>query len=266
MSAFDIYNDETRKKYINKMSPMALNDYLKNMEKLSKKRPEFMEIYNKDLDFLLSSPIKTQKGGNPLINLFMGNTNSTASEVCATETYINRINNITNNTYCPVITQKTKKCDNTCSSRFNELDNIKTVLKEDCRKKTSEWVTAVHRFIEIILCCSSLFGKAEYEPFRDVYFKDISKLIASSPKFTKESFSYMNKIMQNQKNIISEDFMKEYSELRNKKKTMTYTQHKTQKEKLIGDYITKLGQNGFQIVYTSKFVEKIIYAYKNQNK
>ena len=59
--------------------------------------------------------------------------------------------------------------------------------------------------------------------------------------------------------------MKKYSELRNKKKAKTINnlQYKTEKEKIIKYYIENLGQNSFQTVLTSKFVEKIINSYKN---
>lgn len=267
----NIFNDEYRKNFLRIADYKSLNDYLKNMDKLSKKGGKYLDMYSKDIDYLLTlNDTQYQDGGN-IMNLFMrGNNKSTSSEkqqmteVCNTEAYVNKITNITQNSYCPIVTQKTNKCDNTCVNRFSELQSISQVLSDDitCKKQSSDWIKAIRKFIDILICCGSTFSQDQYEPLRTIYFKNLSKLITNNPKFLKEAFTYLNKILQNEDNILSEDFMKQYSELRNKKHTMTQAQYITAKEKLIGDNIIKLGPSGFQTVYTSKFVEKVIYAYK----
>jgi hypothetical protein len=269
-----IYNDDHRRTFLRNADPRSLNEYLKNMEKLSKRKPQYMEIYTKDLDFLLNvNDAQYQNGGN-ILNFFGGGKNNNnnsekqATEVCNTEVYVNRIKNITQNSYCAITTQKTKNCDNTCDNRFNELQLIKQILVNDasCIKSGNDWIKAITKFIDIMICCGTTFSLEQYEPLRTVYFKELSKVIANNPKFTKEAYFYLNKILSNEKNRLSTDFMKAYSKLRSEKTKTTRTQYDAAKEKLIGEYIVKLGPLGFQIVYTSKFVEKVINAYKQQNK
>lgn len=266
----DIFNDEYRKNFIKKANYKSLNDYLKNMEKLSKKGGIYLEMYNKDLEFMLIQNDTYQNGGN-IFNLLTGSksnpNNKLMSEqpVCDTEGYIGRINSITKNSYCSLVTQQTNNCNNRCSNRFNEFESIKQALNNNisCKSNNKDWVRAIHKFVDIMLCCGNLFSKDEYEPLRTIYFKDLTKIITHNPKFLKETFSYLGKILQNERGKLSEEFMKKYLELRNKKNTFTSQQYKEEKEKLIKYYIEVLGPNGFQTVYMSKFVEKIINSYKN---
>jgi hypothetical protein len=272
MSNNNIFNDSYRKNFIKNADYKSLNDYLKNMDKLSKKGGRYVDMYNKDLEFILTlNDTQYQNGGN-IFNLFTV-TKSDGSKrilseqqpVCDTEGYVNRITNITKNSYCSLVTQQTNNCDNTCVNRFNELDIIKKVLDDNisCKTNTFDWVKAVHKFIDIVLCCGDLFSKDEYEPFRTIYFKELSKIITHNENFLKESFGYLTKILQNERGKLSDEFMKKYSDLRLKKQTLTKIQYKSDKDKLIKEYIVKLGPNGFQTIYSSKMVEKIVNAYKN---
>jgi len=270
-----IFDDDFRKNWLKTTDYKSLNEYLKNMEKLSiKKGGKFLDMYNKDIDFLLYVNDKQYQDGGNIMQLF-GLDNKTknksndkqiqASEVCNTEAYINKITNITQGSYCPIITQKTNNCDNTCTNRFNELSLIKQTLLDDtsCKKKNNDWQKAVNKFIDLLMCCGNLFSQDQYEPLRNIYFKELSKIITNNPKFLKEAFSYLSKIIPNEKNKISNEFMKQYAELRNSKNKLTQSQYIDTKEKLIANSITKLGPNGFQTVYISKFVEKVINAYNN---
>jgi len=267
-----IFDDQYRENFMKVADPLSLNEYLKNMQKLSKRKGgKFLEIYNKDMAYILNLNDTVYQDGGNLGILFPGLTmssqsggvvTSTATEVCDTEAYIGKINNITKNSYCNIITQKTNNCDNTCESRFNELETIKKVLQPDCRGLTQNHIKAIQKFIDIIMCCGTTFASNDYETLRTIYFKDLSKIITKNNGYLKEAFSYLSKILQNEKNKLSEAFMRDYMELRIKKVSMPRPTYKAAKEKLISDYITKLGEGGFAKVYASKLVEKVIHAYK----
>ena len=269
----NIFNDDYRKNFLKMSDVKSLNEYLKNMEKLSKKGGKYLEMYDKDIDYLLGiTDTQNQNGGNIMKLFGMGNKDKNTasekqvSEVCNTEGYVNKITNITQNSFCSIVTQKTQNCDNTCVKRFDELNIIKQTLSDDmaCKGKNNDWIKAISKFIDLLMCCGNLYSQDSYEPLRTIYFKDLSKIIVNNPKFLKEAFSYLNKILQNERGKLSNEFMKSYAELRNSKSSLTQSQYIAAKEQLIANFITKLGPSGFQTVYISKFVEKVIYAYKNK--
>ena len=113
MSNDNIFNKDYRRKFISRADSNRLNDYLKNLEKLSiKKGGKYTEIYNDDLNFLMDmmdemekKDVISQSGGH-LLNMFVGinikpskklnsKNNVEESEMQDTETYISRINKIT---------------------------------------------------------------------------------------------------------------------------------------------------------------------------
>ena len=267
-----IFDDMYRENFMKTADPMSLNEYIKNMSKLAQRKGgRFMEIYNKDLDYLVNINDTQYQDGGDLSTLFSQipkkqqvneQHNNTMTEVCDTEAYIGRINNLTKNSYCNITTQNTGICDNTCDARFQELETIKRVLNPDCKAMNLNHVKAIRKFIDIIMCCGDLFASNEYEPLRTIYFKDLSKVITKNDAYVKEAFSYLTKILQNEKNKLSEAFMQDYAALRKAKPTTPRAQHKANKERLIGDYINRLGPEGFQKVYSSKLVEKVINSYK----
>lgn len=268
----NIFDDAFRKNFLKMADYGTLNEYLKNMEKLSKKGGRYMEMYNSDLEYLLHLNDNYFQDGGNFFGLITGQNNDSKrimseQPVCDTEGYIRKINNLAENSYCAFITQKTAKCNNSCESRLEEMNLIKQVLKNEstCQKTGKDWEMALRKFIDIIICCGELFSKDEYEVFRKVYFKEISKLIVTNPKFLLETYNYLNKVLKNEKNKISEEFMKKYSELRKRKKSEQISQqeYKKIKDELIKEYILKGGPDGFSIVYTSKIAEKIINSYKN---
>jgi hypothetical protein len=266
-----IFDDKYRENFMRAADPISLNSYLKNMNKLAKRKGgKFMEIYNKDLTFLVGLNDTMYQDGGDLSTLFSQlpkkqiapRYDNQMTEVCDTEAYIGRINNITKNSYCTLTTQDTGICDNTCETRFQELETIKKVLNPDCRSMNLNHIKAIRKFIDIVICCGDVFTKTEYEPLRTIYFKDLSKVVTKNDGYLREAFSYLTKILQNEKNKLSEEFMRDYSTLRKAKSSTPRAQHKANKEKLIGNYITKLGPEGFQKVYSSKLVEKVINSYK----
>ena len=266
----NVYNFEYRKNFMRNADVNSLNEYLKYMEKLSKKGDKYLTLYNEDIDFLVNS--SSQSGGN-ILDILLGqktaksNIDPVASEVCNTEGIFNKLNNITGNSFCSLTTQQTKKCDNRCESRLDEVNLIRNVLnKENTHpNSTMDWISAIRKFSDIVLCCGNVFSKNEYELFRTVYFKDILKIISHNPKFTREAFNYLGKILRNEKNKLSDEFMKRYSELRSIKNKFTPQQYKNEKANLINYYISKYGDKGFETIYSSKMVEKIIHSFKMNN-
>lgn len=103
----NIFNKEFRINFLKKADSNTLNDYLKNLEKLSKKGGKYLEIYNDDLFFLnemidnSTDDIFNSGGGvfqmmtnqktKPQKN---NNDNVEYSEVQNTETRVNKINHI----------------------------------------------------------------------------------------------------------------------------------------------------------------------------
>ncbi len=268
----NLLNDEYRRRFIQKCDSMTLNQYLKNMERLSKKNAKFKAIYDSDIKYILSMT-KPMSGGG-ILSLLFGTKVAPGQEaimsersVCDTEGYVNRINNLTKDTFCAITTQQTAQCDNRCDTRLGELGTIKKILLADlgCKIQSNDWIRAVRKFIDIVLCCGNTFAKPENEPLRTIYFKELSKLVTSNPKFLKEAFSYSSRILRNESGKLNDAFMREYAEMRATKKTKSKSEYSKIKAALIAKYINKLNPNGFEIVYSSKLIEKIINAYKKAN-
>lgn len=265
----NIFDDEYRRNFIKTADYKSLNSYLKTMDKLSQKGGKYKEIYYKDLDYVMSINDTHYQDGGDLFGLLTDKPQSagqymTEQPVCDTEGYIKRINNLTQNTFCSLTTQQTKLCDNRCEARLAELEKIKTVLDAEKQnvKTGNDWVKAIHKFIDIVVCCGQTFAKDNNKIFRELYFKYLSKLIISDKKFLHEAFNYLGKILQNEKGKLSEDFMRKYSDLRVKKNSMTTEEYRNKKQALMSEYIVNLEPRGFETVYTSKLVEKILNAYK----
>lgn len=262
----NILNPEYRKNFLRKADVNGINEYLKYMEKLSKRGPNYLQLYSDDIDFLLNSNDSAFQIGGNIFSLLTGKkeNNQIVSEVCDTQNIVNKLNNITGNSFCSLTTQKTKKCDNRCETRMDELNNIRDVLKKEnsCASASMDWIPAIRKFSDIVLCCGSVFSQAEYEPFRTIHFKEIAKIISHNPKFTKESFNYLARIFKNEKNKLSDEFMKKYHELRKKKNSLSSEQYHIEKSNLITTYINKYGDKGFEIVYASKLFEKVINSYR----
>lgn len=242
-----IFDDKYRENFLRNSDPLALNDYLKNMERLSRKGGKYLEMYNKDMIFLLElNDTVFQDGGNIGSIFSRSQTKSNTQEQtpivteqpCDTEVYIGRINNITNK-----IVQSTN----------TDLEIIKKALIDNSDYNNKK--KAIIKFIDTIMHQDSVFIK-EYDDIRIKYIKELSNLIAKNNDYMKEAFVYLTKILQTNKNIISEEFMKDYINLRNKK---ILPEYELLKEKLINDYNKKLG---IEKVYASKFVEKVINEYK----
>lgn len=269
MSNNNIFNTDYRRKFLKLADLPTLNEYLKNMERLSLKGGKYLDIYNSDVEYLINMNDSVFLKGGGFLDVFFGK-QEVQKPVCDTEAAIKKINDITQNSYCSLYYQQTKKCDNRCLPRLDEIDSIRSVLQKEntCVCTGKDWIKAIHKFIDVVICCGSFFSKDEFEPFRTVYFKDIVKLLTTNEKFLKETYKYLSKIIQNENSIISDDFIREYHILRAKKSTTPIASYNEEKEALIKKYLTtfdKLGDNGFSIIYTSKLVEKIRSSFKRMN-
>ena len=49
-----LFDDNYRENFLRTADPLTLNDYLKNMEKLARKGGKYLEMYNKDLYYLIN--------------------------------------------------------------------------------------------------------------------------------------------------------------------------------------------------------------------
>ncbi|AYV76945.1 MAG: hypothetical protein Barrevirus5_4 [Barrevirus sp.] len=245
-----IFDDTYRQNFIANTDPIKLNDYLKNMERLSRKNNKYLEMYNKDIFFLVELNDQMSQNESTSLNLLPGYNNMMTEQECATDVYIGRFNNITQATITTV--PKVPKAE-------NELETIKNTLANPLDTLTENKKKAISRFIDIIMYCESVFIK-EYDITKIEYINTLTKLIANTNSYMKEAFIYLTKILQTNKNKVSEEFMKSYIDLRTKKKLSDY---KSLKKKLLTDYLNKLGQ---EKLYASKFVEKIIDRYKRSPK
>jgi hypothetical protein len=261
-----IFDNSYRRNFIKNADCKALNEYLKNMEKLSKRGNKYLAIYNDDMDYILNSLSNSQAGGD-FFGLLFGDKNKaimTEQPVCDTEGYINRINNLTKNSYCSIITQKTNQCDNTCESRLMEMDLVKQILtnEAECIHVGKDWEKAIVKFIDMVICCGNIVTQKEYEDFRKNYFVCILKIITRNNKFLKYAYTYLNTILRNEEKKISPTFIKAISDLRKKKGNINYA---TEKKKLIENSINNR-EIGFTKTYISKMVEKIYNAYTKMAK
>lgn len=237
-----IFDDKYRENFLRTANPLALNDYLKNMQRLSKKGGKYLEMYNKDMIYLLDlNDTVFQDEGNmgTIFSTAPQSQNIATEQPQNTEVYIGRLTNITEKTIpapqSPFITIK------------NILLNPNSSL-EDKNK-------AINNFIDNLMNNNSVFIQ-EYNETTIKQIKELSNIIAKNIELMKYAFMYLTKVLQTSRNKVSEDFMKSYMELRNNKSLPTYN---TLKDKLMKEYISKVGT---EKVYTSKFVEKVINSFK----
>ena len=244
-----IFDDNYRENFIRSADPIALNDYLKNMERLSRKGGKYLDMYNKDLIYLLDLNDTVYQDGGNLGTLFSQASERPISntEQYNTEAYLGKIHNITQHV----------------KPKPSELETLKDILIIDLPYDNNK-KKALYRFIDIIMTNNNdIFISNEYSQEKIKYLKDLSKLISNNNEYMQESFLYLTKLLQNKeiKNKLSEVFMKEYIEIRQKKNNIQRNDYKLLKDKFISGYINKLGQDK---IYASKFVEKIINSYKKQ--
>lgn len=249
----NIFNKDYRRNFIKNSDNITLNEYLKNIEKLSKKGGKYLDIYNEDLTYLgelsdaMEDDIFKRKGN--IFDMIFGNSNLNINEEeseedidnsppCNTEAFVNKINKITQKDFNkPKIDEET-----------NELNKIKYFL-ENNQFNNSEWINIINRYIEILLNHTK----------ENKQLNTIFKQILQNPKYLKQAYYQTMKILNSDKDKkISMEFIKYYRDLRKNKDTMDKNKYKTIKERLINEQIKKLGPNANILINKSKLVEKII--------
>lgn len=244
--ADNIFDDNYRRNFLSKADFKSLNDYLKNMDRLSKKKGgKYLELYNKDLEFIMSLNDDVFQDGGDIISIFGKKPNNTdddeddekeitmTEQVCDTEAYVTRINNIVSK----------------APNKETELSMIKDKIQNNINIKQH-----IQRFIDIIKTIDNSITQNDFN-----LIKQITKLVSSNKLCLKEVFEYMGKALD--KNLVPQEFIPKISELRSKKNTMTKAQYNNVKDTLIKTYVKKIG---FRAVCIGKLVEKIIYVYKNK--
>jgi len=101
-----LFDDNIRRKMISTMDFKTLNEYLKNMDRMAKRKGgKYLEIYNKDLEYTMTlTDTEYQDGGNLFSLSGIQNNNITnndssdeekqttmTEQVCDTEAYVQRI-------------------------------------------------------------------------------------------------------------------------------------------------------------------------------
>lgn len=242
MSDNRIFDDKYRENFIKTADILTLNDYLKNMQRLSRKGGKYLEMYNKDIAYMLELNDDYQDIGNTAS--FLSNPlNSLTEQPVNTEVYLDRFNNITQ-----------KVVNN--SKSISDLENIIDILLDN-KKSYDEKKKTIYKFIDNLFNHNDIFIK-EYTDTKINDTLKIANIISKNIDYMKDAFLYLTKVLQNNRNKISEEFMKDFIELRNKKQ-INVKEYQLIKNKLIKEYSDKIGT---ERVYTSKFVEKIINAYK----
>ena len=242
----NIFNKEYRRNFIKNSDNLTLNEYLKNLEKISKKGGKYLEIYNEDLSYLtqisdeMESEIFNKKKGNIFSMVFGQNYEKVDIEEqdsdspCNTEAFVNKIHKITQKTMVPRID--------------NELNDIKISLETN-QFRNSDWINNINKFVQLI------FIKIPQE----LQIKNILKIIKNDPKYTKQAYHQLMSILNSgkDKEKISIDFLKYYRELRKNKEKMGQQKYQIIKEKLTSDQLKKSGKDAETIIQRSKIVEKI---------
>ncbi len=240
-----LFDNKYRKKFIKNAGFNELNEYLKGMEKLSKKGGKYLEIYNEDIAYLLDESIFPTNTNS--LNIFCGNksnrSTNTESEMCDTETNIKHINKIIGNV--PQI------------NYFDELNKIEDNIRNDQHIKNT-----LKNFIDIVISCSSLNDISEYQI--ENFFKTITSLIKDNKTAIYEGYKYFNTILKNHKKKIIVDFIKKMCVLKDKKKNdPTYLNYKIEKEILIQNYCDIYG---FESIMATILFNKIYNAYNKMQK
>ena len=238
-----LFDDNIRRKMISTMDFKTLNEYLKNMDRMAKRKGgKYLEIYNKDLEYTMTlTDTEYQDGGNLFSLSGIQNNNITnndssdeekqttmTEQVCDTEAYVQRINNIINKT----------------PQKETELNLIKTKITKNNDKN------CIYRFIDIVKSIDNSLTQNEYN-----LIKELTKIITNDKILIKDAFDYMGKALG--KTDVSQEFIQKLSELRSNKTKMSKQQYNNEKDILIKNYIKK---SGFKNVCISKLVEKIIYT------
>lgn len=238
-----LFDNNYRKMFIKNADFKTLNEYLKGMEKLSKKGGKYLEIYNADIEFLLDDDIFPTDTIS--LNIFFGNqsTNNfshTETSICDTETNIKYINKIIDNP--------------TVQNHSNVLNKIEYDLRHD---KNIKYI--IKKFMDIVVSCSSITSLNEQQ--LQEYFKNITSLVKDNKTAIYEGYKYFDVVLKKHKKKIIIDFIKQISVLKNNKNNNL--NYKLEKDILIQN---SCDIYGFESIMTTILFNKIYNAYKQMQK
>lgn len=245
----ELFNADYRKNLLKSFDVISLNEYLKYMEKLSKKGDMYLQMYNEDIDFLLN--MNNEQNPQDTFNLLMfkptSKTGIMTENINNTEGIFNKLKSITDKII-----------------EINKIDELKDIMKllkkeNDVQNSVNNWISQIRKYCDIVINCESILLGNDMNLFRNIYFKEILRIISHNPKFSKETFNYLFNNLKNEKHKLSYEIIQKCAELRSKKGQMTLAQYKTEKGKLMEIFIKN---KGLTVVYVSKLVEKMIRIQK----
>ncbi len=125
MSDKKIFDKNFRTKFLNNANFSQISEYLKSMEKLSKKGGEYLKIYNEDVSYVLNSDniLKDSRKINIFGEMTL-NLDTMTERMCDTIGYLDRIENVTLNTYIvsDTRTDNHSKSNNSKSNQSNKIN------------------------------------------------------------------------------------------------------------------------------------------------
>jgi len=241
-----LFDNNYRRMFIKNADFKVLNEYLKGMEKLSKKGGRYLEIYNADIEYLLDDDIFPPDTIS--LDMFFGNrpnnnSNYTESAICDTETNLNHINKIIDISH-----------NKNVQDYLNKLNKIEDDLRNDNNIKHT-----VKNFIDIVVLCSLINSLSESQI--QEYFKNITSLIKDNKTAIYEGYKYFDVVLKKHKKKIIIDFIKKMSVLKkNKNNNVNY---KLEKDILIQN---SCDIYGFESIMVTILFNKIYSAYKTMQK
>jgi len=248
-----IFDDKYRMVFIRNADFKTLNEYLKNMERLSKKGGKYLEIYNKDMEYLLNNDILNS--GPDAMSIFFGN--NLEIDIGDTETNIQQINKITQNT---VTKNKVEK--NNIVRNLNELSQIEICIRNEYDNYTEQNIRkSTKNFVDIVMSCSTMISDDESKKNFINCFKIIASLIRDNKIAVKEGYKVFSIILSKNKNRVAIDFIKNLKSLHNGKNKISVEQYNQQKYDLIDNAINIYG---LDITLSSILFQKIYNEYKKK--
>lgn len=232
----------SRRNFIKNASHKQLNDYLKMLEKLSKKGGKYLEIYNADIQFILDMSDNEIASGSSLLGNFTRN--PTDSEVpLNTVMCLNKINNMTQSAQ--------HKWDN----EIVRLNTIKSAINSD------KSIDGINNFVGFIFEMGSnkngIFNSDIYKDIEEAYFKPIITEIIKSRTRISHIYKIFSKLDKAHSQYVDNNFVVKYTKFKATKTTDPNYKENKQKFNKLNDQM--LGTFSF---FVSCLVGKILINYK----
>lgn len=282
----NILDDEYRKKFLSSADNKSLNKYLKYIEGLAKKNNKYMEIYQKDLEYVMELNKNECHVNANVFGIFKG-CNFTATKCseysecsempCNTEGFVTKINTVfTNNknrndVNHPASVKGARNVNyvNNLNANYdaehinankNKILELKSILQKLSMSQSNHSVY-IEQFIHAILSLNIIENNNNENNYHahifKEYYKKIIKTIISNKQFLLETFNSIGKMIK--KNDISEEFIRKYNSLKADKKKLSNEQYTKNKLFMFQEYEKKIG---IRKIYVSILVNKVIHAYK----